>query len=162
MSDIKFIFLDFDGVITTFNSRWNSDNEKCLMIKRLCDETGAKIVISSSWRYYSLEDTIEKNHLDEWILKDYCYGVTKRFYAGDLEEGWMIPRRGIEIKSYLEDIRNKTLNENISYVILDDDVYDMLYCQRGHIIKTDWKDGVCEEDITRAIKILNGEDGEKD
>lgn len=162
MENLKFIFLDFDGVITTFNSRWNIDNEKCLMIKRICDETGAKIVISSSWRYGTLEDTIEKNHLDGWILRDYCYGVTKRFYAGDSEKNWMIPRRGIEIESYLEFIRDKILIEDIPYVILDDDVYDMLYCQRGHIIKTDWKDGVSEDDISLAIKILNGDNGKKD
>ncbi len=162
MESLKFIFLDFDGVITTYNSRWNIDGDKCLLIKKLCDETGAKIVISSSWRYATLEDTIEKNHLNDWILKDYCYDVTKRFYYSDLEKYWMIPSRGIEIESFLENARDKTLSADVPYIIFDDDVYDMLYCQREHVIKTDWKNGVTEEDIEKAIKILNQYDREED
>lgn len=38
---MKVIFLDFDGVITTLESRWNIDLEKCKLVKRICDETGA-------------------------------------------------------------------------------------------------------------------------
>ena len=46
----KIIFLDFDGVITTLKSKWTIDNEKVELVKQICDATGAKIVISSSWR----------------------------------------------------------------------------------------------------------------
>ena len=56
----KIIFLDFDGVITTYASKWEIDNEKCLLVKKICDETGAKIVISSSWRYSTVEKTIDQ------------------------------------------------------------------------------------------------------
>lgn len=47
---MKVIFLDFDGVITTEKSRWCLDKDKMLLLKRIVDATGAKIVISSSWR----------------------------------------------------------------------------------------------------------------
>ena len=55
----KIIFLDFDGVITTLKSNWAIDDKKVELVKEICDITGAKIVISSSWRRYTLEATIE-------------------------------------------------------------------------------------------------------
>lgn len=46
---MKVIFLDFDGVITSKNG-YSLDPEKMELVKRICDETGAYIVVSSSWR----------------------------------------------------------------------------------------------------------------
>ena len=57
---MKIIFLDFDGVITTEASYSRLDLEKMKLVKKICDETGAKIVISSSWRYNTLEKTIDR------------------------------------------------------------------------------------------------------
>lgn len=51
----KIVFLDFDGVITTLKSNWTIDNEKVELVKQICDATGAKIVISSSWRRYTVD-----------------------------------------------------------------------------------------------------------
>lgn len=55
---MKVIFLDFDGVITSKNG-YSLDLEKMEMAKKICDETGAYIVVSSSWRRFALEDTIK-------------------------------------------------------------------------------------------------------
>lgn len=38
---MKVVFLDFDRVITTRESRWHIDPEKCKLVKRICDKTGA-------------------------------------------------------------------------------------------------------------------------
>lgn len=46
---MKVIFLDFDGVITTLESKWELDINKQKLIKDICDKTNSKIVISSSW-----------------------------------------------------------------------------------------------------------------
>lgn len=155
----KLIFLDFDGVITTYKSKWNIDNEKCEMIKYICDNTGAKIVISSSWRYTTLENTILKNHLEDWLLKDYCIGVTKRCnmnYTEDCSTSWFIPRRGMEIDEFINRyIKENNISEEIHYVIIDDDVFDLLYNQRKHIIKTHWKFGISKSNVKKAINILN-------
>ena len=43
----KYIFLDFDGVITTAKSLYNLDKSKCDLIQRIIDKTGAKIVVTS-------------------------------------------------------------------------------------------------------------------
>lgn len=153
----KLIFLDFDGVITTYRTLWEIDNKKCEMVKHICDETGAKIVITSSWRYRTLEDTIDRNSLQDWILKDYCIGVTERFFPPEeLDKEWFFPKRGMEIEKFINDYIDKNnIKDDINYVILDDDVYDLLYNQRESVVKTHWRDGISKKNAERAIKILN-------
>ena len=50
----RVIFLDVDGELTYSsyknNETQNIDPEKILLVKEICDRTGAKVVISSSWR----------------------------------------------------------------------------------------------------------------
>jgi len=59
----KIIFLDFDGVLNTESTveritvpPWSGirglDNEKVVLVSDLAIETGADVVISSSWRYH--------------------------------------------------------------------------------------------------------------
>lgn len=154
---VKLIFLDFDGVITTGKSKWNIDPKKCELIKNLCDETGAEIVLSTSWRRSTIEETLEKEKLSDWILKDYCIGVTKRLYFPiESETKLFVPRRGMEIEKYILD---HYADEKINYVIFDDDVFDLLYMQRDHIVQTHWNYGVNKNNIKKAIKILNKENG---
>ena len=49
MKKTKIIFLDFDGVISTPECRWNLDPKKVALVEELIKETDAKIVVSSSW-----------------------------------------------------------------------------------------------------------------
>ena len=146
----KIIFLDFDGVITTRDSKWEIDNNKCLLVKKICDETGAKIVISSSWRYSTIEKTIDAYKLHDWILTPYIIDVTENL---SMSSGWDLfsyfPQRGLEISEY---INKHELIQN--YVILDDDS-DMLYIQKDHFVKTDTYKGLSEENVQQAIQILN-------
>lgn len=155
---MKVIFLDFDGVITTEASEWRLDTNKMFLVKRICDETNSKIVISSSWRRFTLEDTL--NMFSEYeqsgrevpfILKEYVVGVTNRMYAfkeGNIHSHFGLPR-GCEISRYL------TEHKDISkYVILDDDT-DMLLEQAPYFINTNWGLGISEQDVEKAIEILN-------
>lgn len=55
---MKAIFADVDGVLNedstptrTKNSLVFIDSDKLLRLKRIVDATGAKIVLSSTWRY---------------------------------------------------------------------------------------------------------------
>lgn len=154
----KCIFLDFDGVITTLKSNWAIDNEKVELVKQICDATGAKIVISSSWRRYTLEATIESITKQETVYRhkafpypDLIIDITSRMYGfkyGNKEKHYGLCR-GVEIDRWLwehEDVTN--------YVILDDDS-DMLLCQREHFIKTHALRGISKRDVIKAIKILN-------
>lgn len=154
----KCIFLDFDGVVTTLKSNWTLDKKKMEMVKRICDETGAKIVISSSWRRYTLADTIEaitthqieRGH-EPFLMPEYIVGVTARMYSfkfGLREEHHHVCR-GVEIDRWLWEHP-----EVVNYVILDDDS-DMLLSQKKNFIKTHPYRGISKRDVEKAIKILN-------
>lgn len=153
----KIIFLDFDGVITTLKSNWHLDKGKMEQVKQICDATGAKIVISSSWRRYTLEQTIEAITKKEWAYghnpfpyPEYVVDITPRMYAfkhGNRETHYCICR-GIEIEQWLSEHQDVT-----DYVILDDDS-DMLLPQKKHFIKTHALRGISKRDVARAINIL--------
>lgn len=155
---MKIIFLDFDGVITTKKSDWTFDADKMNMVKRICDATDAKIVISSSWRRYTLEKTIdfitkgeeEVGNLPFAHVED-IIGITDRMYAfkhGNRENHYYLPR-GIEIKQWLKEHREIT-----NYVILDDDC-DILLEQKDNFVHTDSYLGFQDKDVELAIEILN-------
>lgn len=150
---MKIIFLDFDGVITTAKSGYAIDPEKVDLLLKIIEKTDAKIVVSSSWRRATVEAT--KEYLSETAFVDYIVGVTRKFdvYTGE-RYGYLSVPRGMEIKFWLD-----TTEENIeSYVILDDET-DMLIDQEPYFILTDMYLGLSEEDVEKAIKILN--DGTK-
>lgn len=154
----KCIFLDFDGVITTLKSNWTIDNDKVELVKQICDATGAKIVISSSWRRYTVEQTIEAITTQETVYghnpfpyPEYIVGITSKMFGlkyADRKTYYSLCR-GVEIDRWLwehEDVTN--------YVILDDDP-DMLLSQKKHFIKTHALRGISKRDVEKAIKILN-------
>lgn len=158
----KIVFLDFDGVITTVKSRWHFDPEKMALLGEILDATDAKIVITSSWRRYTLDDTIdfitkreeERGHVP-FAFPDRVIGVTDRMY------GFCFPNsdrhfsvvRGEEIRRWQEE-HNAC---ECPYVILDDDT-DMLLWQKDNFVKTDCEKGLSRRNVKRAIAILNRED----
>lgn len=157
----KFIFLDFDGVITTEKSRYKLDKEKIDLLGEILEATGAKIVVSSSWRFNTVEDTkkdlttISHRVPFEFPYADDIVGVTPRgyHYTRDLDDGkrFHIPR-GVEIENWLDG--NTEYGEDYNYVILDDDS-DMLLTQKDHFVKTDPYKGMNRKNVEKAIRILN-------
>ena len=148
---MKVIFLDFDGVIT-IPPKWYLKADKIKLIKRIVDETAAKIVVSSSWRMQTVEETRKsmvykekrcpRNKMLYWLI-DNLYDVTPWVGLGN--------GRGGEIQQYLNDHP-----EIDNYVIIDDDS-DMLESQLDHFVQTNWEVGLTEEDVNKAIKILNND-----
>lgn len=156
----KFIFLDIDGVLNseqfyeekTQKERFEElrkefeddiafmladiDLKAVELLNKLTDATKAKIVVSSSWRSSSnLQDIFNYAGIKEPIS-----GITP--YLGSRH-------RGSEISEWLKDIK-----EPYKYVILDDD-NDMLEEQLNNFVQTDWKEGLTDKDINKAIKILS-------
>jgi hypothetical protein len=159
---MKIIFLDIDGVLNVipkshddFGGTFHDDFVENL--KHIIDETGAKIVISSSWRFSGLE----------WMQKMWRFrnlpgeviDVTTFFADKKLNLNYWDVVRGHEIKVWLD---NHTDIEN--YVILDDDL-DMLDEQMNNYVQcSDNKDhpdcidigyGLTKKCAEKAIKILN-------
>ena len=153
---MKVIFLDFDGVITTYNSKWKIDMNNIKIINDICDKTNAKIVVTSSWRIGHRGDVLAFNgYLTQYIIEhNYLDNVQDTFdkFIGNIVGmtesigGW----RGDEIKLYMNehpDVKN--------YVILDDDS-DMCDYQLFNFVQTDTYEGITERDAKLCVDILNG------
>jgi len=153
---MKVIFLDFDGVITTYVSSWTLVPEKMDLVKKIIDATGAKIVISSAWRRKTLEDTFRfitdpNNHYvgsNPFSLCEYVVGQTDRLYSENRFSGHV--RRGDEIQKWINehDVEN--------YIILDDED-DFLLNQYTHFVHTNLEIGITQDDVDKAIEILSNE-----
>ena len=160
---MKIIFLDIDGVLnceSTFidnhllrkclckyldNSVESNVNiklfteidfDKVLLLKYITDITGAKIVISSSWRY----------------LKNYVFIEEKLIQMGlpivD-RTNFIHHHRGEEIRDYLS-------NHNVDkFIIIDDEIFSDFKDLVNYLVKTDFYDkGLDEEHVEEAVKIL--------
>lgn len=179
----KIIFLDIDGVINhTAWYNWvrqhpeflkdgghkNIDPKSVEKIINICNQANAYIILSSSWRWHNFEQTIKKlsSIRDLRPILDRMVGVTLRT---DERE------RGKEIKYFLNDCRKNHFNSEFNtwnplikskikisnfpkFVILDDDNFDILEEQLPFFIHVNDKVGITDEDIDKAVKILNESD----
>ena len=147
---MKVIFLDFDGVITIPGTKWNISLEHIKRVKDICDKTGAKLVISSSWQICGRDVESREERVTNWLngplmkdikgpikkfFEDYTYDMSGRFYN---EFGNV---RGSDIKSWL--VRNPDVD---NYVIIDDEG-DMLDEQLFNFVQTDWTFGIQDREV---------------
>ena len=114
---MKVIFLDVDGVLNSdeyFDKIRNLDIqgierevdiEKIKLLKKAIDKTGAKVVLSSSWRY-----TKYAQYLKELLSNYDIYVDSTPFIENE---------RGLEIKKWLSDNQDAE-----DFVILDDEIFD--------------------------------------
>ena len=169
----KVIFLDVDGVLNSSRTLYEDialEDDLILNLKELIDKTGAKIILSSSWRLSTeavstLMDKLDKFGLVisgmtcdgvdlDWLEK-YEFDVTKKYLDTkfDYDENRQIKithDRGAEIFKWLHD------HDDCAYVILDDEIEDIKpYFSESVIVKTSYKTGLTKEDVKKAIQILN-------
>ena len=153
---MKILFLDVDGVLNnnltrtiTFDGWCFVDDYLVKRLKRIIDATGAKIVLSSTWRdCWNREDESKNEPFFNQLrnkLKEYGMEIW------DALPMPMRPSRGTAINEWFE--LHKDLNIE-SFVILDD-WYDMgIY--RDHLIQISGGIGLTDEDVNEAISFLNG------
>jgi len=153
---MKIIFLDIDGVLNShdfFESRENKgspmdmiDLEAVKRLQHIVDQTGAKIVLSSTWRF---------NYYDK--LKAFFRENGFTFEIIDKTgRGCCDCVRGNEIRKWLKDNVKQSVSEveKVNYCILDDGS-DMLLWQKEYFINTDSQHGLTVGDALKAISILN-------
>lgn len=114
---VKIIFLDIDGVLNSdeyfekikelhiHGIESEIDTNKIKLLKKAIDETKAKVVLISSWRY-----TRRAKELKELLAYYEIYVDSTPFINH---------KRGLEIKTWLLDHPNVE-----DYVILDDEIFD--------------------------------------
>ena len=141
MSEKKVLFLDIDGVLNNTASLSEGIHiipEKCLMVRDICWRTGAKVVVSSTWRVgRSLEELQQIFRLVG--MGGLIVDVTPWHTNGP---------RGEEIDHWLKD-NTKTKQ----YAIVDDDG-DMLEEQMQYFVKTEHIVGLTTFERDKLIDIL--------
>ena len=189
---MKVIFLDVDGVLNNephalelrklfeegkisekeYHYDWDLPYDgSVLPLKHIVEETGAQIVLSSSWRIgcsgpapKRLTDVLDKYDLK--IIDKTCYcvsvekaiklgcDITKSYYGLETYDGGkrtILSDRGIEISEWLS--RHPEVE---SYVILDDDIEDIKPFHPNNYIRTKfYGPGLTMELADKAIQILN-------
>jgi len=143
---VKVIFLDIDGVL--INQRYASRNTadpKCVeQLNRITDRTGAKIVVSSSWKHHGLPRIT-------LILKQ--WGVTGDII--DITPDWPGYERRWEIMGWLSDsVMYQDLNN--TFVVIDDERDAFPSGMYG--VRPRFECGLNVIDADRAIAILEGFD----
>ena len=165
----KYLFLDIDGVIATPESvkhgLWALVDSKQQLLDDILKKTGAKIVLSSSWRKHTLLETKEyMNEKGFWFTEE-IVGVTIRAYQY-IEKGIHLSMpRGVEIKQWIDcnihseqgkNWNKKKLGQDYQYAILDDDT-DMLVSQNLHFVKCNPFTGLEKIESQLTIDILNSD-----
>lgn len=157
---MKVVFLDIDGVLNS--NDWyvktreidgqdsgDIDPEAIKLVNQIIEKTGAKVIMSSSWRV--AYDSSCARLYEKGLIPNIIIGKTPNFThfcpSDSIRETLC---RGNEIK-YILDTENIT-----QYVILDDD-QDMLYSQKDNFIHIDFMHGITKENVEQAIKILNND-----
>lgn len=146
-----------DGVVNCWDTKERAPSkvigvEQRLIayIKQIVDATGAKIVLSSTWRKdwaFNLLNGKDWNYLREEFAKQDLYFM-------DYTPSHKDSNRGREIKEWLE----STEYDVESYVIIDDEMFDIRDLHEGHMVQTSFNDGIKPGAVKMAIKILEKED----
>ena len=145
----RIIFLDVDGVLN--NGTWAIEmydkgvkvyredilfEPSLAQLRRIVDETGAIIVVSSSWR----QVPTAYEHLNQWLAKFGMEIADKTPYVGGC--------RGDDITAWF----NRNPGE-CRYVILDDD--DDMDGHMEHLVQTHFDEGLTEEKADECIRRLS-------
>ena len=127
-------------------------------VKKIIDATGAKVILSSDWRFEHPRFDDDPNakmgvNLGLLIRKLADFGI-------NLYGMTSISRlhRGEEITHWLEQNECRYGGiDNINYVILDDLPWHEFLYHEEHLVQTDDYIGITDEDVEKAITILNKE-----
>lgn len=144
---MKLIFLDVDGVLSSFGER-GLCSTRLDMFAEVVKQTGAEVVLSSMWRM---------PHCREARMR-----LQQELGKREVELAGMTPvldspsTRGDEIQVYL----NRYRQIKVEFVILDDDPNNEMGRLKPHLVKTDGHVGLtasnCEEMIQR-LGVANAE-----
>jgi hypothetical protein len=141
----KIVFLDFDGVLVTPTSSFLrsrtgtvADPDAVHALNHLVAETGAFVVITSTWRL-EYSPTELSDLLRSWKVQAEILGVTQSGSS-----------RGDEIRQWLDNFSGPAPID--AFVILDD-LTDMGKLS-SHLISTEFETGLTMEHVRRALELL--------
>jgi len=162
----KIIFLDVDGVLNdhAFDPEilcGQIHRDKVQLLNGVLRATGAKIVLSSAWRYIVYRNEMNLMGL-EWLfrshglLADRLIGITRRdemirgIYNGVPSSWPATNERGEQIADWLAEN-----DHGGTYAVVDD--LDLGISAAGHpFVRTDGKVGLTEREAAELVRLLGG------
>lgn len=169
---MRILFLDFDGVLNGLETREPPSPIHAGLflnpvlverVNRVCEATGAKVVLSTTWRgrarypkghamHVAFEEVVEALRLAGARFE--VIGGTPDLSRpdsltrdGETIELWRAPERRKEIAAWIEEHKPE------AFAIVDDDRGAAI---EGHFVGCDPKRGLSEEGMREAIRILGG------
>ena len=152
---MKVIFLDIDGVLNCQSSKSSChgmmgiDDDKVKRLKELVNTTGAKIVLTSTWKTdWQKVHKEQQGYMAEYLdkkLKRHGLVIMDKTDSNSINRG----------KGILDWIQGKKIE---SFVILDDEDFD--YQEAGvadRVVKTNFcndNGGLQNKEMNQAIKML--------
>lgn len=169
MVSIKLLFLDVDGVLNYNMCKakvgiyYGVEEEKVKLLKKIIDATDAKIVLSSTWRR-----EITVGMPVECQTNPFAIELMSKLQAEGLKIYDMTEmdsndsERKQQIEALIKDYR-KSGQPVEAWVVLDDDIFEGFDEEEfaKHFVNTKfWFDGLSDDDVHKAIAILNGGDAD--
>lgn len=158
------IFLDMDGVLCTNRACIAMGNTgsgfsyldpvACMLVRRLCEECNAKIVISSAWRIihdqFAMRAILNANcpNLGNYVWPSNIWWRTTTNSYTNFEESCITSDRGREIRNWIQNHESEFNN----FCILDD-MADMRPLQDS-LVRCDVFDGMGYREYHKAEKML--------
>lgn len=147
------IFLDVDGVLNCRHTRIRTSDGWCFVddylvvrLKNLVARSGARVVLSSTWREGWNQEDESKNDISFIELRN-------KFNEFGIEifdrTGEMRMHRWQSIKEYMERPHEDPIEH---YVIIDD--WDDMGEYISHLVWTNPSTGLTDEDVEEALRIL--------
>lgn len=145
--------LNFNGCRDKIGGIYFVNDNRINLLKEIIDTTGAKIVLSSTWRmgWVDREYGLHSLHVEDFNrLEEKLKGSGITFIARTpiLANSY----RGEEIKIWLDSWRGETVE---SFVIIDDDADMKPFMNR--LVQTSFNKGLQPKNVSKAIKMLNGD-----
>ena len=158
---MKLIFLDVDGVLNKATTKERIEgyifveDEKIRLLWRLIAATGARVVLSSTWRrgWYCKDHGLTEKSSDREDIRLFEalwnklreHGIRLLSYTEDFGP------RGLEIEKWLADWKGAPVT---SFVILDDlEEYELQpYAHR--LVQTAFSEGLTAEHVEKALLML--------
>ena len=153
---IKIIFLDIDGVMNNPQSGNDFSDIASDNLRYIIEKTDARIVISSSWKFYGLDwlkELWKEKHLAGEIIDITPNNISDTQLVNANLDDFYFVGKGNEIKQYLDEHKTK---EELRYVIIDD-TDDVLTEQLPYFVRTNSWTGLSKSDAEKVVAILNGE-----
>jgi len=140
----KIIFLDFDGVLNCNTTKdlvtfppWGAifrglDDDKVQLVSKLAEVTGAKVVISSTWRLHfsiaELKDILAKRGFTADVVGETPHSHKER---GDEIQDWIEENGKPEAFVVLDDIKTKFVAKGVQCRSNDIDGFTQKLFEKG-------------------------------